>query len=58
MSTISDNQYQEVYYHEYCEKCKHYEKGNMLKEPCDHCMDNPINIYSHKPVDFAEASKK
>lgn len=49
-----DNQYQEVYFHEYCKSCKHYEKDDMQKSPCDHCLDNPVNIQSHKPVDFAE----
>ena len=52
MPTI-DNEYKEVYFHLYCEKCKHWEKSST-EEPCDHCLDNPINIHSHKPVDFKE----
>lgn len=43
----------EVYFHEYCKTCKHKD----LKEedhPCYHCLDNPVNDYSHKPVDWEE----
>lgn len=41
--------YKEVYFHEYCEKCKHWKlKDNEY--PCDECLDEPINLYSHKPV--------
>lgn len=54
MAVTNDNEYQEVYYWEYCPKCKYYDK-NSLKKPCEHCMDNPINLYSHKPVNFVEA---
>lgn len=57
MTITNDNTYQEVYYWEYCPKCKHWEKDNALKEPCDHCMNHPVNLYSHKPVCFVEASK-
>ena len=53
----SDNELKEVYYDQYCPKCKHWEKDAM-DEPCDHCLDNPFNEHSHKPVDFKEAGKK
>lgn len=56
MTTANDNRYQDVYYHQYCAKCKHYEK-ELLKEQCEHCMDNPLNLYSHKPVNFEEPRK-
>ena len=52
MTTI-DNEYQEVYFHLYCEKCE-YKGLDSVEEPCNHCLDNPINIRSHKPVDFKE----
>lgn len=51
----SNHEGQEVYFHEYCPACKHYEKNNLTKHPCNHCLDNPVNISSHKPVDFVEA---
>ena len=53
----TNNEYQTVYYWEYCSKCKHWLK-DALKEPCHHCLDNPVNLNSHKPVDFVEASKQ
>ena len=43
----------EVYFGEYCKKCKH----EMLKEdeePCCECLLYPMNQYSHKPVRYEE----
>ena len=46
--------YKEVYFHEYCEKCKYWKlKDNEY--PCDECLDEPINLYSHKPVRWETA---
>lgn len=45
--------YKEVYFGEYCKKCK-YEKLEENDSPCDECMDEPMNLYSHKPVKFEE----
>lgn len=47
------NENKEVYFHMYCEKCKH-EKVKDIDEPCNECLDNPTNLYSHKPVKFEE----
>lgn len=41
--------YKEVYFHEYCETCKHKKVANT-DDPCDECLSEPINLYSHKPV--------
>lgn len=41
--------YKEVYFDQYCKTCKHCKKENT-DEPCNECLDNPINLYSHKPV--------
>lgn len=49
----SDYDYKEVYYHEYCEKCKHWEKAD-LEQPCNECLDNFMNLHSHKPINFEE----
>ena len=43
----------EVYFNQYCKLCKH-EKESDAEEPCNECLDNPINLYSHKPVKFEE----
>lgn len=56
MPNTSDHEYKEVYFDVYCERCKHWEK-DALESPCDHCLDNPMNLQSHKPVDFVEAEK-
>ena len=47
-------EYKEVHFHEFCKNCKYYMKGDMVKEPCDECLSEPINLYSHKPVKFEE----
>lgn len=52
MST-ADNDYQEVYFYQYCPKCKH-EKVDDTKgqAPCHECLSEPTNLYSHKPVKY------
>lgn len=49
--------YKEVYYHEYCKKCRH-EKAPETEEPCDECLSEPINWNTHKPVKYEEKEKK
>lgn len=44
----------EVYFGEYCQKCKYYE-NSPSDNPCDDCLNEPSNEYSHKPVYFKEA---
>lgn len=51
-----DELYKEVYFHKYCESCKH--KGlKDTDEPCNECLDNPVNLYSHKPVKYEEKER-
>ena len=38
---------------EYCGCCIH-EKCDEHEDPCDECLSNPVNIWSHKPVKFIE----
>lgn len=52
--TIVDNDYQEVYFDPYCKTCKH-EKCNSYESPCEECLDNPFNLYSHRPVNWKAA---
>ena len=45
--------YKEVYFGEYCPKCKHKD----IKEhesPCSECLYEPLNWNSHKPVKYEE----
>ena len=48
-----ENQYREVYFHEYCKKCQ-YEKFPETKLPCNECLAEFMNTESHKPVHFRE----
>ena len=43
----------EVYFDQYCSKCKHKEKKED-EDPCYACLAEPVNTYSHKPVYFTE----
>jgi hypothetical protein len=43
--------YKEVYFDQYCKNCI-YEKTDEKDEPCYECLNNPVNLYSHKPVNF------
>ena len=54
---MEDERYKEVYFDQYCKDCAH----KALKdtdEPCNECLDNPINLYSHKPVNWVDKNKK
>lgn len=42
-----------VYFDVYCKKCKH-EKCKDVEEPCNECLSEPTNLFSHKPVNFEE----
>lgn len=45
--------YKEVYFEEYCKRCQH-EKKKEDDSPCDECLSEPSNLYSHKPVRYKE----
>lgn len=50
--------YKEVYFDEYCKKCENWKENDEgLHEPCDGCLENPINLHSHKPVNFKQRGK-
>lgn len=51
--TIIDNDYKEVYFDEFCPKCK-YKTNKENESPCDECLEECMNLYSHKPVNFEE----
>ncbi len=48
-----DNEYLEVYFDQYCKSCKYCDAKDVL-DPCDECLTNPVNLYSHKPVNWKE----
>ena len=41
----------EVYFDKYCNKCVACDK-TADEEPCCDCLEEPVNLYSHKPVKF------
>ena len=46
----------EVYFDNFCAQCVH--KDNKENEPpCDECLEEPVNEYSHKPVKFVMKDK-
>lgn len=44
---ISD--YKEIYFDEYCSTCINFKKREN-EEPCYSCLNEPVNLHSHKPV--------
>lgn len=51
-----DEERQEVLYGRYCKSCKYKDKLQH-EEPCNECLDTPVNLYSQKPVKYEEARK-
>lgn len=47
----------EVRFDIYCEKCEYYPLSES-DSPCWECLDEPLNIDSHKPLHFKEKTKK
>lgn len=48
-----EQDYKEVDFKQYCKTCKH-EAVDETIDPCDECLSSPINLYSHKPVNWEE----
>lgn len=47
------NGIKEVYFDQYCKTCEHSAKKED-EDPCDKCLNEPVNTYSHKPVYWKE----
>lgn len=43
--------YKFVEYSEYCHTCKNY-TTSAIEDPCDECLNNPVNLNSHKPIKY------
>ncbi len=52
-----DDSYKEVYFGKYCKTCMHCDKAET-DDPCDDCLSEPVNVYSHKPVKYEERRRK
>ena len=48
---MSEYNYKEVRFDEYCEKCINKDKPEE-DDTCAECLEEPMNEYSHKPVRF------
>ena len=48
--------FKEVYYNKYCRTCVNRDKGEA-EPPCNDCLANPVNLYSHKPIHYAKNPK-
>lgn len=48
-----DTGMKEVYFDQYCDKCE-YSDLDEAEDPCDECLSNPTNLYSHKPTNYKE----
>ena len=47
----TDLEYKEVKFDIFCVACKHRDKNDNDK-PCAECLDNPTNLYSHRPINW------
>lgn len=45
--------WKEVYFHEYCSKCKHKDVSET-KNPCNECLTEGVRLNTHKPLNFEE----
>lgn len=48
-----DKIYKEVYFEQYCKSCKH-SSNKEDEDPCNICLNEPANVYSHKPLYWKE----
>lgn len=48
-----EQMYKEVYFGEFCNKCLHKDVKEF-EDPCDECLTEPVNLYSHRPVNWEE----
>lgn len=49
--------YKEVYFDEYCKKCEHIKLADT-EEPCNECLNEPLNWNTHRPVKYKEKESK
>lgn len=49
----SDDEYREVFFGDYCKSCV-YKERKAEQIPCCYCLEEPVNLYSHKPVKYKE----
>lgn len=50
---MNEDGMKEVYFDQYCKTCKHVKVAES-EEPCNECLGEAVNVYSHKPVRWEE----
>lgn len=46
-----------IYFEQYCSTCKSAECAQD-EEPCNECLGQAVNEYSHKPINYTPDKKK
>jgi hypothetical protein len=46
-----------VEFDKYCKICK-YKDLPETEDPCWDCLEDPVNVYSHRPTGFVDANAK
>ena len=54
---MGPNEYKEVRFDLYCEKCEWRDAKICYSNICNKCLDEPFNLHSVKPVNFKEKEK-
>ena len=49
--------FKEVYFDQYCKTCEHKEKEEK-ENPCNECLNEPVNTNSHKPTKYAKGNQE
>ena len=49
----NESDYLFVDFKKYCETCKHKDVEET-EDPCNECLENPMNLFSQKPVKWEE----
>jgi hypothetical protein len=50
----TESHYKIVNYDQFCRTCKHF-KDEAFTDPCNECLNTPVNIDSRKPVYWTES---
>ena len=45
-----------VKFETYCPMCKHFQESEA-EDTCHYCLQTPVNMYSHKPINFKEKER-
>lgn len=46
-----------VDFKKYCETCE-YKDTKEVEDPCNECLDNPVNAHTTKPVNYKKKEVK